>query len=179
MDIKAAILDSGPLLIALSLNYAVQQEIEKSEFVGKAYSKSKDKIYIDKAEKLFSNLQTFYSTPHVVGEVIGLVRSKLKLKNEEAIFWAKSIEYLSKKNFNEQFIGLLELSKDSKISDLIPQIGFVDSELIKLAIKMTDKKIPILSIDRRTLANKAQHKNVNVLIMDDVIHQFESTKRKF
>jgi hypothetical protein len=51
----------------------------------------------------------------------------------------------------------------------VQSIGFVDSELIKYSI---ESKLPILSIDGRTLKKEAKKKNVEVLLLEEDIYAY-------
>ena len=169
--IEKVIFDSGPLLLALTLNYINKKNISNKDYYLKnAYDK------LDSIQRpyptftnFFEKIHFYYSTPHVIGEVIGLVRSKLKLKDFENKFWDCSLDYLVKKKFSETLINILDLSKDPDIRPLIRNIGFVDSELIKYAHEI---KLPIISIDKRTLKKEADKKNVDVLVIEDDIYRF-------
>jgi len=157
--IKSAIFDSGPLLLALSLNYINKNYIQNDdEFLKLAYGKpAKIPTLKLTLEKFFNKFNKIYTTPHVIGELKGLVKSRLKLKDNEYKFWIQSIDYLKRKNLSEKLLTLVELSDDSNYKNLIPSIGFVDTELIKLAFELKPR-LTIISIDGRTLKREANKK---------------------
>ena len=165
------IMDSGPLLVALTLNYVNVMNITNKEIYLRKSYKRLDNIQrpVFTLTKFFDGIHFFYSTPHVIGELTGLVKSRLELRENEYEFWKCSIDYLILKNFSEKLISLLELSNDSRISPLIQKIGFVDTELIKYA---NENNLPILSIDKRTLKNEADKKKIDVLILEDDIYRY-------
>lgn len=165
--IKEVILDSGPLLIYLCLNYIRNKEIKnKEKLLFQAYDKAKHiPNVIDQFESYFNNINKIYTSSHIIGELKGLVKSRLKEINEDD-FWQHSIEFLNRINFFEETIKLIELSNDNKFKNLIYKIGFVDSGLLKLA---DDKKVNIISTDHRTLLKEAEKKNIGVLILLDDI----------
>jgi len=168
--IDSLIIDSGPLLIALTVNYLYACNIErKNDYIDNIWDNFKKKeINPFQIKEYFQRLPNFYTTPHAIGELIGLARSKLKNKIDLNHFWSISINYLKAKNINENFIKILDLYSDESSMPLIKEIGFIDSELIKLAKEIC---IPILTIDDRTLKAKADKQGVNVIILDDDIYR--------
>lgn len=167
---RSLIVDSGPLLIALTNNYTQVMKIaNREDYLKKVWDKSPQGIgNLLKIESVFEQITNFYTTPHAIGELIGLAKSRLnsKLPNQNE-FWAISIEYLEAKNINENFIKILDLYHDENSLPLIQEIGFIDSELIKLAKEIG---LPILTIDSRTLKAKADKQGVDVIVLDEDIY---------
>jgi hypothetical protein len=71
--LKKAIFDAGPLLLVLAINYSIQKHLhEKENFIKKAYSdldKFPNPVY--NLNEFFNGFNIIYTTPHVIGEVIG------------------------------------------------------------------------------------------------------------
>lgn len=171
-NLHKIIVDTGPLLVWLTLNFVKGRNFdEKVKVVHSVYSDvTMLKNSINDLESFFKNSTEIITTPHVIGELIGLVKSKLGFtKEQEYEFWDISIDFLSKMQLNEELITLVELYNEKSFQSLIPKIGFVDTELIKLSQKLN---IPILSIDKRTLKVEAEKKNVAVLILQDDIYLY-------
>jgi len=169
--LSKVILDSGPLLILLTLNYIeFYNKQNKDTIIRKVYSNF-DNIPnpVYNLNRFFKEINYFHTTPHAIGEVIGLVKSRLKLKDNENEFWISSFEFIKRNNFSEHLISLVELAENNHFTQLISQIGVVDSELINFA---QESNMPIISIDKRTLKKEAEKRNVEVLIIDDDIYNF-------
>ena len=164
------IIDSGPLLIALTGNYLSVRNIERKEsYLAEIWDNfNKKGISPFRIQEYFRRISNFYTTPHAIVELIGLSRSKFKnnyINQNE--FWTISIEYLEAKNINEQFIRVLDLYHDGSSLPLIQEIGFIDSELIKLAKEIC---LPVLTIDSRTLKAKADKQGIDVIVLDEDIY---------
>ncbi len=172
--IKRAIFDSGPLLLALTINFINKNNIQNfDKILQNAYDKIKN-IQNPKRtlENFFSHFTRIYTTSHAIGELIGLVKSRLDFNVEyENKFWGNSIDYLKSKNLSEELIKFIELKSDIYYQELISSIGFVDTELIKLAIEHKFQ-LPIISIDSRTLKREANKKTIDVFILEDDIYSF-------
>jgi len=169
--LEKVILDSVPLLLVLTINYTIKKNLQdKESFIKKVYHKLDifpNPVYT--LMEFFNGISLIYTTPHVIGEVIGLVKTRLKLKNNESEFWNISLEYLKRKNISEELISIIDLTNDIEIYQLVKSIGFVDSELIKYSI---ESKLPIISIDGRTLKYEAKKKKVEVLVLEDDIYPY-------
>ena len=169
--LKEVILDSGPLLLVLTIHFTnFYKRDDREALIKRVYSKL-DKIPnpVYNLNKFFNSIDFLHTTPHAIGEVIGLVRSRLSLKEHENEFWVSTLDFIKVKKMSEQLIPLIELSKDLKFCPLIDKIGIVDTELIKFA---KESNMPILSIDKRTLKHEAEKRNVDVLIIDDDIYKY-------
>jgi len=169
--INKVIFDTGPLLIALALNYVNETNYCNAKILlNRAYDKF-DNIGLNISEWIdfFENFQTIYTSPHSIGEVIGLVNSRMRELIDINLFWDISIKYLSRKGLKEELISIIDLYNSKEVATLIPKIGFVDSELIKLSMSL---RVPILSIDKRTLGKEAEKKLVNVIIIQDDIYDY-------
>ncbi len=164
------IVDSGPLLIALTVNYLSVRNIERKEsYLAEIWDNfSKKGVRPFQIQEYFRRISNYYTTPHAIGELIGLSRSKFKnnyINQNE--FWSISMDYLEAKNISEQFIQVLDLYHDESSLPLIQEIGFIDSELIKLAKEIG---LPILTIDSRTLKAKADKQGIDVIVLDEDIY---------
>lgn len=176
------IIDSGPLLIALTVNYLTVKEIsDHKSYLKRVWNKFADlNLNGSMVSEYFRRISNFHTTPHAIGELIGLAKSRLNLKlPDQNEFWAISIEYLEVKNIKENFIKILDLYHDEDLFNaesgltLIQEIGFIDSELIKLAKEIG---LPILTIDSRTLKAKADKQGVDVIVLDEDIYKPMNSK---
>lgn len=171
-DIRSLIVDSGPMLISLALNYSYTIKINTLE---KLLSKVWDKFSLysinpHDLKLFFERVSTFLTTPHAIGELVGLAKSKLGFNIEQLNdFWHYSIQYLSNKNLKEEFIDLLSINNSVESNFLINKIGLIDTELIDLS-KIIN--LPILTIDKRTLKSEAEKKLIDVIVLDDDIYRF-------
>lgn len=168
---KEVIIDAGPLLLLLTLKYIESNNIIDGKLLlTKAYSKfSTITNSIESWNEFFEHFDKFYTTSHVIGELFGLVKSRLSLKENQNDFWLSCINFIKAQKLTENYIELLEVSNDSFCNHLISEIGFVDTELIKLAKK---NGMPILTIDERTLKTEAEKLALNVILIQDDIYQF-------
>lgn len=172
LDIHSLIVDSGPMLISLAINYSYNVKINNFE---KLMAKVWDKypLYRIKTHDLklfFERITCFFTAPHAIGELVGLAKSKLGFNIEQLNnFWDISIQYLLNKNLKEELIDLFSIYNKIESKLLINKIGLIDTELINLSNKMN---MPILTIDKRTLKTEAEKRTIDVIVLDDDIYRF-------
>ena len=71
------------------------------------------------------------------------------------------------KKLDEYGINLLDFSKEENYVIPFYEIGYIDAELIKTS---EEKRLPIISTDKRTLQKYARDKDVDVLILQDLLY---------
>ena len=105
------------------------------------------------------------TTSHVVGEVNGLAKSRLKLYGPESrVFWNGSIDLLMRWNFDERLVALLDFAQDS--ADEIVRAGVVDIGLIRLAQR---SGAVLITGDERTLAPLAREQGVDCELLRNLL----------
>lgn len=171
-SIHNSIIDTGALLIALTLNYSAMEGITDNDILRKVHSgvRGMESISPKQFSSFFSQISQIETTTHVLGELNGLVNSRLKFDGEKSKkFWNHSFYYLKKKNLNENLISYIELIENNKYKTLADSIGFVDTGLLKLGI---DKQIPIITTDYKTLSDKAYQSRIKVVHLQSDIFNY-------
>ncbi len=120
--------------------------------------------------EFLSSIKTFVTTSQVIGELQGLVNSKLDLqKASKSIFWKSSAGYLKFKNLEEELIKIITTTFNPMHERYVFDIGFIDTGLIELA---KSSNLPIVTNDERTLGTRARESfGINIIIpMHHFIH---------
>jgi predicted nucleic acid-binding protein len=167
---REVVIDTSVLIIALGYNFTRTKPIDERNKMLKRTCSSDYIPELIKLDDYFGKISIIHTTAHAIGELSGLVNSKLGLTLEQLkSFWQTSIAYFRNKQLNEQLIELINLSENKLYSSIIKEIGFVDAGLIKLA---KDLNLPLVTNDRRTLKKYADKQNAEVHIFDDEIQKF-------
>ena len=169
-NITKAVLDTGPLLNALTLNYVKMASLSRqagerlletafaSEFRD---SPSRQEAYL----LLISKIKTPLITSHVIAEIQGHTKG-LKLTGESfRSFWFESCRFLRLQSFDERLVRLLEMSNQASMQEAVYRIGPSDAGLIALA---RSENCPILT-DDRTLASLAWKNGVDCRMAKDLV----------
>lgn len=133
---RIAVVDTGPLLDVLGLNYSQELvEPKLGNFLPKLNSAGLDFVNNQPLResylRFFSGIRGLLTTAHVVGELQGLVKSRLEIKDQtedHRFFWTGSIAYLRRRGVEECLIRLLELQEDA-----VGRFGPIDTSVIRLA----------------------------------------------
>jgi PIN domain-containing protein len=166
--IRKAVIDSGPLLSAPVLHY--QRERGRRFFLD---SFLEEPLLIRDHQEQFLNLlasiQEKLTTSHVIGEIHGLAKSRLKLTGDNRIsFWRTSIDLLTQWKLDEQLIRLLEMASRSELKERLLDIGIIDTGLIELAAQSGGI---LITQDERTLAPRALTDGIECLLVKQLIPQ--------
>lgn len=106
-------------------------------------------------------------TSHVIGELTGLITSRLDLKGARRIdFWKTSIDLLVEWNVREQLVRVIDLLKINDLGDLVSEIGPADVGLIYLA---RQQNCMLITEDERTLAVRALALGVKCCLVKQLI----------
>lgn len=131
-----AVVDTGPLFDVLGLNYA--QELVEPKLAnclqrlsGAGQNFVERQALRDGYLQFFSKMRTLLTTAHVVGELQGLVKSRLKIDardDEHRFFWARSIRFLRQRNIDECLLRVIDLPDET-----VGRLGPADASVIDLA----------------------------------------------
>jgi hypothetical protein len=108
---RKAVIDSGPLFSALVSNYNLL-DIEYGRSIG---TRGLDGPLLDPSSQrlfleLLNSIKEKLTTSHVIGELQGLEKSRLKLRgSDRAVFWRASVDLLIRWKFDEQLVRLILL----------------------------------------------------------------------
>jgi len=160
-----AVIDTGPLLSALVLHYQAMRGSRPS-----FQSFLEDPLLIREQQEQFLDMlaaiREKLTTSHVVAELQGLAKARLKLSGDDRLgFWRNSIELLVQWNLDEQLIRLLDLASREEAKLRLPEIGIVDAGLIELAAR---DNCPLITNDGR-LAGRALADHVDCQLVKQLI----------
>jgi rRNA-processing protein FCF1 len=163
-----AVIDSGPLFSALILNY-YELDIKFGRPIN--IPGLKDPLRDQSAQGLFlellSSIKEKLTTSHVIGELQGLEKSRLKLYGDgRTNFWRASIDLLTQWNVDEKLVRLLDLASDDSLRSCLPRIGHVDTGLIDLALR---HGCVLITEDEPTLASEAWRAGVDCRLVKQLI----------
>jgi rRNA-processing protein FCF1 len=161
-NVRKAVIDTSVLFESLLINYTqVKNNKDKIIHFGNnifGLNNIYKKNYIDFLDKI----ECFVTTSHAIGELQGLISSRIKLDGLlKKRFWEISVSYLKEKKISEQLIELISFSDSKYYSNFIYDIGYVDTGLIELAKK---EKMAIITQDVETLANFARAQGIEVFV---------------
>lgn len=168
MLLNKAVIDTSALFEILLVNYSLKvspkdnlcKEVD-SVFNGNLRYKNN---YIE----FYNSLKIFYSTSQAIGELHGLINSRLHFKDKlYEKFWEISIDYLKQKRLDEKLIELLTISENNLTKEMIFKIGYVDTGLIELAMK---EELCIITKDRQTLRKYAKNMMINVIVLSEYLN---------
>jgi hypothetical protein len=164
--IKKTVLDTGPLLSAITLEFIRTLPSARRESI---LSKSGLELYLINSHVkqenfllFFQSIDTVLTTSHVIAELHGL----RFLKGQAQIdFWCCAITLLKKKVLSEELVRLLELDSNG-LCRKIGEIGPTDIALTELA---RSQGCILLTEDRRTLAPWAWSQGVDCRVVQEII----------
>jgi len=166
---QKAVIDTGPLFSALVLNY----DLPRIAF-GRARrfthtleeplrSHNNPSLFLD----ILGSIREKLTTSHVIAELNGLVKTRLKLGDEDRLsFWRTGIDLLLQWNIDETLVRLLDLARDENSKACLPRIGAVDTGLIHLAI---EHNCALITEDERTLAREAWTRRVDCRLVKQLM----------
>ncbi len=163
-----AVIDAGPLFSAMILNY-YDLDIK----FGRPFSASglEDPLLETASQRSFLHLlgsiREKLTTSHVIGELQGLAKSRLKLSDDDRTnFWRASIDLLAQWNIDENLVRLLDLASGEIAGSCLQRIGPNDTGLIELARR---NGCVLITQDERTLAPEAWSLGVKCLLVKQLI----------
>ena len=166
---ERAVIDSGPLFSALVLNYDLRRiGFGRSP---KFTDKLDDPLRNIKAQRQFLELlrsiRQKLTTSHVIAELNGLEKSRLRLYGDgRREFWRTSIDLLVQWDLDERLIRLLDLASDESFRECLPDIGAADTGLIHLALR---HECVLITEDERTLAREAWTRGVECRLVKQLV----------
>lgn len=136
MTASPVVLDAGPLFDALVAQFV--ETIPSPEKKRHWIEKLPDWLQRDQARESYlsflSAQKDLITSSHVIGEIQGLVSSRLGAKGDDlAQFWESSVNYLIQLRLDERLIRLLEIARTDYGSALIGRLGPEDVGVIELA----------------------------------------------
>lgn len=166
---QKAVIDSGPLFSALVLNYDLR---------GIGYGRSPrfthvlaDPLRNSTAQRpfleLLSSIREKLTTSHVIAELNGLEKGRLRLFGDGRLdFWRMSIDLLVQWDIDETLIRLLDLASDESFRACLPEIGVIDTGLIQMALQ---HECVLITEDERTLAREAWTRGVDCRLVKQLV----------
>ena len=158
-----AVVDVGPLFTVLTLNFVRKY---RRDFILERTDIPRDRKIQDGYLQLFAGIRTVLTTSHVVGELQGLQKSRLRLGGmylEE--FWLNTIDFLIAKNFDERLLRLLEMHTEERSSRRIRLFGPPDAGLVELA----RREGCVFLTDDGALKGEARRSGVDCIVLRDLL----------
>jgi rRNA-processing protein FCF1 len=168
-----AVIDSGPLFDALVLNYDLRRagDGQPPRFASQ-YGSILDGVLQKVAAQrqflaLLKSIREKLTTSHVIAEVFGLEKSRLKLRGTDLdAFWRTSIDLLVQWRIEETLIRLLDLASHDSLRICLPEIGVTDTGLIELAAR---HGCVLITRDARALAREARIRQVDCRLVSQLV----------
>jgi rRNA-processing protein FCF1 len=165
--IRKAVVDTGPLFSALTIQYLHNTPVAKHASILYRNKLSNHLVSSKRRQaafaQLFGEITTVLTTSHVIGEIQGLQGLK---DQDRRGFWLCAITWLREKNTDEALIRLLDMSKEVSSREAIYRIGPTDAGLIDLARR---EGTVLLTDDRRTLAPMAWRQGIDCRLVEMLI----------
>lgn len=162
--IRKAVIDTGPLLSALVLNYQ-----KKYNRLSALDSLLRDPLRSgpgqDQFLQLLAGIPAKLTTSHVVAEIQGHMNPAKLFGSDRLRFWQSSIDLLILWKLDERLIRLLDIVDRQ---EMLPDIGIVDTGLIELAAR---NNCVLITEDERTLAPRAWAEQIECLLVKQLIPQ--------
>jgi hypothetical protein len=165
--VRRAVVDAGPLLSALVLNFARNTPPERQQAL---FDRSRIADYLVQHSgrqrafvELFQSIVEIQTTSHVIGELQGLQELH---GDDQHDFWQASLDWLARKKLDEKLIRLLDLNSQESWREAICRIGPCDAGLVELALR---GGTTLLTDDRRTLAPLAWGLGVDCRVVRDLL----------
>ena len=161
--VPIAVVDSGVVFTALTLNYlrrAIFPSVRRVRIVETLASELRLSEFLrDSYLRFVEGVRVILITSHVVGELQGLQTSRLRLRDDDLLFfWQHSLDYLRERHLDERLLRLLDAGAPDDIREGIGSIGPTDAGLIRLALS---EGCLLITDDERTLAWRARRQGVN------------------
>ena len=172
-SIRKAVVDTGPLLSALVLDYVRASPPTRHDSI-LSQSRISDYLLESKAHQiaflqLFDAIRIVLTTSNVVGEVQGLQSLRDQYQRE---FWLGGMRLLRRKNLDERLIRLLDLESDDRLRQAISVIGPTDTGLVELA----RQEQCVLLTDDRELRWRARAQGVESELVKDLVSRRKSSR---
>jgi hypothetical protein len=170
---RRAVLDTGPLFSALTLQYL--RAVKASDSHRKSVlhkNQVSNHLQTDRAKQsdflvFVEAIEAILTTSHVIGEIQGLQCLKNAAQRD---FWQSSMKFLRTKKLDERLLTLLDLFSNTDhqydYGELVCTIGPTDVGLIRLAY---EERCVLLTDDARTLAPRARGMGVRCLLLQDLV----------
>ena len=161
-------IDAGPLFSALIINHLQNPAARaKPEHLLEAVDESvrREGAHLPFLE-FIANIPEKLTTSHVVGEINGLAKSRLKLYGPElSRFWDGSVDLFMRWNLDERLVALLDFARSSAAE--IVRVGIVDTGLIRLA---QQRGCVLITGDEKTLAPLAREQGVDCEFLRNLLN---------
>lgn len=163
-EVTKAVVDAGVLFDMLIINYAgktsrhhgIENLLEKLSQYLRKNPRAREEFL-----QFTHHITTFWITSHVVGELKGLVSSRLKLHGEKfKDFWSSTLCFFREKKIKEELIQLVNMQEAS-----LDKIGPVDLGLAMLA----HQKGVVLLTNDRLLAKYAWDQGMKCKTMEQIL----------
>ena len=166
---RMAVIDSGPLFDALVLNYSLQRDTTRrlirfaSVLDDALQSRNSQHLFLE----LLSSIREKLTTAHVIAELYGLEKARLKLYAMDLHeFWQTSIDLLVQWRMAEELVRLLDLASHDSLRRCLPEIGVTDTGLIDVAAR---QGCILITRDSRTVAREAGLRHVDCRLIRELI----------
>lgn len=163
-----AVLDTGPLFTALSLDYVRTRRVpepKRTHLLNTALQPylrddaRRQELYL----KRFRSIRSLLTTSHVIGELHGLSKRLRLGENDRKYFWLHVMVTLAGRNLEEELVRLLDLYGRDDLREPACLFGPTDVGLMDLA-KRTGC---VLLTEDRGLNNLARRSNVICYLLDE------------
>ncbi|MGA2742686.1 MAG: hypothetical protein ABSG65_35260 [Bryobacteraceae bacterium] len=116
---------------------------------------------------LLASIREKLTTSHVIAEIQGLAKTRLKLSGDDHLtFWRTGIDLLTQWGLDEKLIRLLEMAGRSELKERLLDIGVADTGLIELAAR---NNCILITQDERTLATRAWADSIDCRLVKQLI----------
>jgi hypothetical protein len=144
--ITKAVIDTGPLFTALTLDFA-RRNPELGPFLMRKHQlppfMMADQVLQNVYREFFERIHQFIITSHIVGEM----RSRYHIPSEiQYQFIECAMDYLKRRRLDERLIRILAIEDDSSHRHIACSNGFIDAGVLKLA---REEKCVLLTDDGR------------------------------
>jgi rRNA-processing protein FCF1 len=171
-SLEKAVVDTGPLITVLTVHFlnATQAEASRRTTISRrvvAKNILEIPAFEEKYLNLFKGIKSLMTTSHVIGELQGLQRSRLKFDgNDLRRFWLLGMEFMRARKIEETLVRLLDMESKQYLRESVCSLGPTDTGLIELARK---EGCVLLTDDERTLANQAWEQGIDCQLMKTIL----------
>ncbi len=165
--IRRAVIDSGPLFSALVIHHALSPltRMDRTTLLGEAHESVRSSQLQARFLGVLAGISEKLTTSHAIGEVNGLISTRLNLKGpERERFWNGSIDLLTLWGMDERLVALLDYGHTE--ASAIHRIGLVDTGLIRLA---QASNCMLITHDEKTLYGLALERGVRCELVRNLL----------
>lgn len=164
--IRNIVMDTGPLLSALILDYVRNSPRVRRDSI---LTNSRVASYLSRNETLqqsflrfFDTIQTVLTTSNVIGEIQGLQTLKGQYQRE---FWLGGVRLLRKKRLDERLLLLLDMESSPLNKEFLQVLGPTDTGLLQLAKNEGYR----LLTDDGTLRSRAWQEGIECFLVREML----------